>query len=122
MDSIFKAFGLSVVKNPEVAQQLTDNFKKLENRGTSNGVFLGVDALNNLVAELQKGGFDGLMLSFGHSDKTPEGSFELVASQLKLKGGKSLDIIKTGQFYTSFQGPGVVSEPKVATCPPFKCS
>ena len=116
MKSDFRGYGLPAVEGTQ-AQNLMDNFQNLPNKGGTNGIVLGIDALNNIIKELKKGDFDGLMLSFGHSEEK-DGNFELVASQIKFAGGNTIDIIKVGKNYASYLGPGVVSEPPGMRCPP----
>lgn len=88
-------------------------------RGAKIGFFVGIEALQKLISELNKGDFDGLRFCYGQSGN----KVEIVAQQIKFDisatagGDNSTTILSKGAIYTSVSSRS--TEPPVAECPPL---
>jgi hypothetical protein len=144
MPSIYKTHGLSRELDPiktdspptvrgslgGKAYELKRKFRTGRNSGgrgfdtikgmSKLGFFVGVEALQDLVNELNAGHFDGLKFCFGQSGRKAE----IVAQQIKFDisatagGDNSTTVLSKGTIYTSVSSRS--TEPPVAECPPLK--
>jgi hypothetical protein len=86
-DSIYRGYGLHKGATKELVSKLTKRFRDdVPNRGTREGVFLGIDFLTELVKDLTDGHYDGIVVNFGVKGTGTTRTFELVARQLELNG------------------------------------
>jgi hypothetical protein len=114
--SIYRGYGMHKDVATATVNDLTGKFRAVP-PGTRHGIFLGVEFLRDLVADLDAGGFDGIAVNFGVKGAGVRRTFEVVATQLELAGGVSQVISKVGIHYASVEGigptPPVISSPPV---------
>lgn len=102
------------------SQALTDRFINNPENGERKGYFLGVEFLQKLVRDLDKGKFDGVLMAFGESaPESPgaKGNRELIATPIKFMGTSSNKVSKRGQPLISV--PGNSTEPTSVGSPPL---
>lgn len=120
-DSIFRGYGLHKGVAKELIDKLTKRWRdEVPNHGARQGVFLGVDFLDELVKDLKAGPFDGIVVNYGVKGTGPTRTFELVATQLELKGKadpKPHDIVRWGLNYSST--PVIGTNPPDVGSPPI---
>lgn len=108
-DSIYREYGLHKGVSTELIDKLTKKFRtSVPDSKKRQGVFLGVEFLRELVADLDNGKvdgisvkFDGIVVNYGVKGTGKSRTFELVATQLVLEGGDSTTIVQKGINYAS---------------------
>ncbi len=131
MSSIFRSNGLSkqIGDATDLKNRITflkKRFRRLRgNRpGLTTGIFLGVEALEDLLRGLKSGHYDGLQICYGQNELN---NLVLIAREVTFdtsESDQSQIIQHRGSIYTStqsiFLGAVVATEPPVAECPPLK--
>jgi hypothetical protein len=114
--SIYVHHGLHKNVAESLGQELTERFTHNPANGTGKGYFLGVEFLRDLVADLDAGHFDGLLMSFGEAP--PEDGAN-VATQVVFKNAHTdqLDYDRQGMTYVSVNPGG--TEPSSLGSPPL---
>ncbi|MBO0947569.1 hypothetical protein [Fibrella forsythiae] len=119
-DSNYKKYGLHKNVPVDDAKKLTNQFYKAKDRRAKLGLFLGVDFLDDLVKELKKESFDGILIKYGIS-KASGGSpstYELVGLPIELAGAASLNTARTAAtYYSSKPVDGATNPPDVGSPP-----
>ena len=120
-NSIFRGYGLHKGVSKEIVDKLTKRFREdVTKRGIREGVFLGIDFLENLVKDLQDGNFDGIVVNYGVKGTGATRTFELAATQLELvdrADPKPHTIARKGLRYASTPVPA--TEPPDVGSPPI---
>lgn len=115
---MYRNRGLHKGISSESIDRLTKRFQQAPTRRKRQGLFFGVDFLEQLVNDLKQEGYDGVLMQFGIApglgNELP--TYELVATQVELAGGDSLKATRIGVHYSS-RGNESTNPPEVPSPP-----